>query len=55
MDELPLDRMWEDDRVWLLHVLRGGRIEGALWYDEDYNKLVRWDVKPGDSKAIDYG
>ncbi len=55
MDELPLDRMWEDDRVWLLHVLRGGRIEGAFWYDEDYNKLVRWDVKPGDSKAIDYG
>ncbi len=45
LDRLPLDEMWDDDRVWLAHVLNGGRVDGTFWYDESYSRLVKWDVK----------
>lgn len=31
--QLPTDRMWDDSRIWLPHVLRGDRITAAITYD----------------------
>jgi 8-oxo-dGTP diphosphatase len=34
-DEIPYDRMWEDDRYWLPRVLAGERILGRFIFDKD--------------------
>ena len=31
---LPTDRMWDDSRIWLPHVLRGERIDADITYDD---------------------
>ncbi len=30
--EVPYDRMWEDDRHWLPHVFEGRRVFGRFWF-----------------------
>ncbi len=32
---VPYDEMWEDDRLWLPHVLDGGRADGRYLFDGD--------------------
>lgn len=34
LDDLPFDRMWDDDRYWLPRVLRGERIDATITYDD---------------------
>lgn len=34
LDELPFDKMWEDDALWLLGVLKGGRVNMRFYFDE---------------------
>lgn len=38
VDELPLDEMWDDDRLWLPHVLAGSSIRG--WFTFVGEKLI---------------
>ena len=33
-DEVPLDRMWEDDQYWLHHVLNGRKIHGRFHFKD---------------------
>lgn len=40
---IPYDRMWEDDRYWLPHVLAGDRISGEFVFAND--KLKEWFVE----------
>jgi 8-oxo-dGTP diphosphatase len=42
--ELPLEEMWEDDRVWLRYALSGKRVEGRFWYDREYSRLLKWEL-----------
>ena len=35
LDEIPYDRMWEDDRIWLPMMLRGERFHGRWVFDGD--------------------
>ena len=35
LDEIPYDRMWEDDRLWLPRVLRGEYVSGRFVFHED--------------------
>lgn len=35
-DEIPYDEMWEDDRLWLPHVLEGGHTRGRYLFDGDH-------------------
>ena len=40
LDDIPYDRMWEDDTLWLDTVLRGGNVNLKCWFDEN-NKALR--------------
>lgn len=44
LGELPLEEMWEDDRVWLRYALSGKRVEGRFWYDREYSRLLKWEL-----------
>lgn len=33
VDNLPLEKMWDNDRLWVPRVLRGERIKGKIWND----------------------
>jgi 8-oxo-dGTP diphosphatase len=35
LDEIPYERMWEDDRIWLPMMLRGERFSGRWVFDGD--------------------
>ena len=34
-DDIPYEEMWEDDRLWLPHVLSGGRVQGDFIFDDE--------------------
>ena len=44
LSELPLEEMWEDDRVWLHYALSGKRVAGKFWYDREYRRMLRWEL-----------
>ena len=35
LDQLPFDEMWDDDRIWLGHVLGGGTVRGYFTFIEE--------------------
>ena len=35
LDAIPYDEMWEDDRMWVPHLLAGRRFEGRFLFDGD--------------------
>lgn len=39
LDKLPHDQMWEDYIHWLPRVLRGEKLEGEIYFNEDNNTL----------------
>lgn len=48
-DEIPYDRMWEDDRFWVPLMLRGERFEARTLFDGDRLIGHEVEVKPGGS------
>ena len=45
LDELPYDRMWEDDRFWLPHVLAGRTVDAYFFFDGD--SMLRYRIVVG--------
>lgn len=37
--ELPYDQMWDDDRVWLPLLLKGGNFVGSFFFSDGYRNL----------------
>ncbi len=35
INQIPFEKMWADDRLWLPHVLAGGQVEGHCLFDGD--------------------
>ena len=35
LDAVPYDEMWEDDEIWLPHLIAGNRFHGRFIFDED--------------------
>jgi len=35
IDDIPYKKMWEDDLLWLPHVIKGKKIKGRFIFDED--------------------
>lgn len=44
--ELPLERMWDDDRYWLARVLSGERLRGRFVYGTDNTTVAAADLNP---------
>lgn len=41
IDDLPFDKMWDDDRYWLSDMLEGKKIHKSFVFDEKL-KVARW-------------
>lgn len=46
VDQIPYDRMWQDDAHWLPRVLAGERVRGRFAFGEDNETLTDVDVQP---------
>ena len=44
VENIPYDKMWQDDKVWLPIVLNGVSLEGDVYFGDD-NKLIDWSLK----------
>jgi len=42
---LPYDQMWEDDRLWVPHVLAGRRVRGSFRFSAGYERLVEHELE----------
>jgi 8-oxo-dGTP diphosphatase len=47
-DDLPYDEMWEDDRLWVPHVLAGRRIRGSFRFSAGYGRLLSDELRVED-------
>ncbi len=45
IDSIPFDRMWDDDRYWLPHVLAGERIRAEFTFAEDNETVSGWAIE----------
>ena len=50
MDQIPFEKMWEDDKYWLPMVIRGERFQARWIFDGDH--MVDYEIVPdGDMEA----
>ena len=42
---LPYDQMWEDDRLWVPHVLAGRRVRGSFRFSAGYGRLLSHELE----------
>jgi 8-oxo-dGTP diphosphatase len=47
LEDLPYDRMWDDDRHWLPPVVAGEAVAGEFRFDADGDALLDWDLERG--------
>lgn len=45
-NEIPYERMWADDPYWLPRALRGEKLQGKVWFNEDGKtiKEMEWNL-----------
>jgi len=36
LDQIPYDKMWRDDELWLPQVIEGKHVKGSFYFDEKY-------------------
>lgn len=53
-DDLPYDRMWEDDRYWLPHLLEGEPFTAHFDFDEDGEEMLSKTVETGSDAGGDW-
>ncbi len=51
IDEIPFEKMWEDDREWLLQALKGERLDARFIFDGD--RMISKSVVPLDRRDGD--
>ncbi|MFW5888226.1 MAG: 8-oxo-dGTP diphosphatase [Patescibacteria group bacterium] len=44
-EELPLSRMWDDDRYWLLEMLEGNFVRKRFYFDKNNSVQSHYDIK----------
>lgn len=45
IDEIPYDKMWEDDQYWLPKILNKEKITGNFYFSKGMEKLEKFDMK----------
>jgi 8-oxo-dGTP pyrophosphatase MutT (NUDIX family) len=45
VDDIPFDRMWQDDAYWLPIALQGHSVDGEFEYGEDNETVVAWRIQ----------
>jgi 8-oxo-dGTP pyrophosphatase MutT (NUDIX family) len=45
LEDIPYDKMWEDDLHWLPLLLANKRFKGSFTYDEEGDNLLNYDLK----------
>lgn len=48
IDEIPVDRMWEDGAYWLPHILSGEPIQARFVFGADNETIADMEIKPLD-------
>lgn len=48
--DIPYERMWEDDRLWLPSVLRDRIVDAEMLFDDDH--IVTWDIRFSDGERL---
>lgn len=43
--DIPYDRMWADDHIWLPHVLAGKTVEGVFHFSSDEDTLLTHELR----------
>jgi 8-oxo-dGTP diphosphatase len=51
IDEIPYEEMWEDDRLWLPHVLNGAYVSGRFFFDGETMLSQAISVGPASGSA----
>lgn len=46
-ESLPYEQMWEDDRLWVPHILAGRRVRGSFRFTENYGRMVEHELEVG--------
>ena len=41
-NEIPLDKMWDDDKYWLIDILNGKQVKKRFYFDKNGN-VLKWD------------
>lgn len=44
IDQLPFDKMWQDDRLWMPWMFAGNKFDG--WFIFNVEELLEYDIKP---------
>jgi len=45
--DMPYDEMWEDDRLWMPHLLSGETFSGWFRFDSDGDEMLEGEVETG--------
>jgi 8-oxo-dGTP pyrophosphatase MutT (NUDIX family) len=44
-NEIPYNQMWDDDRLWLPHILSGKKLEADFIFDSEGNKIEKHNIR----------
>lgn len=44
LNEIPYDKMWDDDKLWLPHILKGERLKADFIFEQG-DKIVKHNIK----------
>lgn len=45
LDEIPYDKMWDSDKMWLPEILKGNKIKATFFWKEDNNTVDKFEYK----------
>jgi mutator protein MutT len=45
IDEIPYEKMWQDDEYWLPAFIEGKKVKGKFWFNENGTRLIRYELE----------
>ena len=44
LKNIPYDRMWDTDKHWMPHILKGKKIRAEFYFEEDCNTTKHYEI-----------